>query len=480
MGQEIEHCDFTQADFDHFEHHLAAETRLLAELLKSGRFSERLPVAGFEIEAWLMDDKMAPAPVNPSFLEALNNPLACAELAKFNIELNNHPVALQGAALTSLHNEQEALWRKARHCAESLGVHLLMIGIPPTLKQSVLNLNNMSELNRYRALNEQIFCQRGKPIHLEIVGHQHLKCDHNDVMLESAATSFQVHMQVPASSAHYYYNASILASAPLVAISANSPYLFGKDLWAETRIPLFEQSIEVGGFGGVAHGPLRRVSFGSSYVRDSIMECYDENQQHLPVLLPMQLNGNPEQLEYIRLHNGTIWRWNRPLIGFDPDGRPHIRIEQRVIPSGPTLIDMVANAALFYGLTEYLSREAVIPEPVLPFAQAKDNFYQAARLGLKAGIQWLDGSRQRLQPLLLDTIIPQAETGLDWLGIDRNDAKRYLAIIRQRAESGQTGSAWQRAFVAAQPDDDPTVAERLTRRYLKQQGTGKPVHQWTL
>ena len=476
MGQEINRTDFTEGDFERFRHRLEEETLALKKRIETGRCSQQPPVAGFEIEAWLIDDAMAPAPVNERFLEGFGDPFACPELAKFNIELNNEPVRLEGQALSRLHRSLEETWARACRTAESIGSHLLTIGILPTLKQSALNLANMSELNRFRALNEQILRLRGEPIHLEIVGHQHLKTEHNDVMLEAAATSFQIHIQAPLDRAHHYYNAAILASAPMVAVSANAPYLFGKDLWAETRIPVFEQSIDVGGFHGAAHGPLHRVSFGSGYARRSILECFEENLNHFPILLPIAQDSDREAFEHLRLHNGTIWRWNRPLIGFDDDGTPHIRIEHRVVPSGPGMIDMLANAAFFYGLAEYLSGQAVDPEPHIPFAQAKDNFYQAARHGMNAPVVWLNGSRCRMKPLLLEELLPNALQGLLQLGIDRGDAQQYLALIRQRVESGQNGSEWQRRFIAAHGSDFRT----MTNVYLTNQKSGRPVHEWEL
>ena len=476
MGQEINRTDFTQGDFERFRQRLEDETLALKKRIEHSRCSQRPPVAGFEIEAWLIDDAMAPAPVNERFLAEFDDPFACPELAKFNIELNNEPEPLAGQGLSRLQRGLEEIWARACRSAEAIDVHLLTIGILPTLQQSALNLANMSELNRFHALNEQVLRLHGEPIHLEIVGHQHLETEHNDVMLESAATSFQIHLQAPLDRAHHYYNAAILESAPMVAVSANAPYLFGKDLWAETRIPVFEQSIEVGGFHGAAHGPLHRVSFGSGYARRSILECFEENLNHFPILLPIEQDSDREAFAHLRLHNGTIWRWNRPLIGFDDDGTPHVRIEHRVVPSGPTIIDMLANAAFFYGLAEYLCRQAVDPEPHIPFPQAKDNFYQAARCGMNAPIVWLNGSRCRMKPLLLEELLPNAQQGLLQLGIDRGDAQQYLTVIRERVESGQNGSEWQRQFIAAHGSDFRT----MTNVYLTNQQSGRPVHEWEL
>jgi hypothetical protein len=336
----------------------------------------------------------------------------------------------------------------------------------------VLTLANMSPLNRFYALNEQVLRSRGKPIELDIAGHQHLKNRHEDVMLESAATSFQIHVQSPLAQAPAVFNAAIVASAPAVAVSGNSPYLFGLDLWEETRIPLVEQSIGIGGYEGAVHGPLRRASFGTGYARGGIGECFEENLLHFPVLLPILFDAPPKQYAHLTLHNGTIWRWNRPLIGFDPDGTPHVRVEHRVMPAGPTLIDSVANAAFYCGLMERLRLDDAAAR--LPFTAARDNFYQSARYGLNAQVLWLDGRRQRMQALVLDELLPAAADGLAHLGVDDGDAARYLDIIRQRVRSGLTGACWQRCYMARKG----ARFDALTAAYMAQQRTGRPVHEW--
>ena len=309
MGQEISLIHFEQSDFDYFFQRLQLETELLDRLFRQSAFSSRPCKAGFEIEAWLVDGAMRAAPINSHFLQTLNDPMATPELAKFNIELNSEPLDLTGKVFSRMHEQLAGTWRKVGDHANSLDHHALMIGILPTLDQSVLTLGNMSEMHRYKALNEQILQARGRPIRIDINGMEHLRFEHDDVMLESAATSFQLHIQLPLSIAHHYYNASIIASAAMVAICANSPFLLGKELWQETRIPLFEQAIETGGYHGAAHGPLRRVSFGSDFARHSLMECFQENLAHFPVLLPVKQDEEIESYPHLRLHNGTIWRW---------------------------------------------------------------------------------------------------------------------------------------------------------------------------
>lgn len=476
MGQEISVSHYDLDDFDLFHQKLTQETSLLGKLIEQQAFSTRHPFAGFEIEAWLVDEAMTPAPFNDEFLRGLNDPLACAELAKFNIELNSIPTPLAGNLGSRLKKQLQSTWNKARRHAESMNSRILMIGTLPTLLQTDLNLGNMSDLNRYRALNEQILVSRGKPIHLDITGIEHLKLDHHDVMLESATTSLQVHTQVPLSIAHHFYNAAIIASAPMVALCGNAPFLFGKNLWHESRIPLFEQAIETGGYASASQGPLKRVGFGTGYARKSIIECFQENLEHFPVLLPEDLGPASEIFEHLKLHNGTIWRWNRPLVGFDEDGTPHIRIEHRTPAAGPTVIDVIANTLFFYGLCKHLCDEIIEKGLPIPFSQAKDNFYNAARYGLNGPIVWFDGHKHRIQQLFVSELVARAILGLKSFGISHCDIEDFLDVIQHRIATRQTGSQWQRDYMQNNPDDFTA----MTRQYLDNQNQGKPVSEWQL
>jgi hypothetical protein len=476
MGQEIARVRFAPGDFRAFEAKLAEESELLRRDLAAGRFSEAGYVGGFELESWLVDHNYFPAPINEAYLARLNDPLVVPELSKFNVELNGTPQPLTGNALSRMEAELTQTWRRCLDVAHELDASLVMIGILPTINESQLVLQNISPLNRYFALNEQVLKQReGKPIAIRIEGREQLDIVHHDVMLEAATTSFQVHLQVPASEAARYYNASIVLSAPIVAACANSPFLFEKDLWDETRIPLFEQAVDIGGFHGL-EDPERRVTFGSGYLVDSPFECFEENLHRYPVLLPIKFDTPPEQFSHVRLHNGTIWRWNRMLIGVDEAGLPHLRIEHRVIPSGPSIVDQIANAALYLGLAHFYAQDSSPPERRLPFATARDNFYRAARDGITGRITWLDGAETDVRSLVLDELIPQAIYALRQLGIDPDEAEHYLGVVRARVASGQTGAAWQRAY-AGKTNRDLLL---LSAAYLHEQRSGKPVHEWDL
>lgn len=477
MGEEIDVEQFSEEDYLRFQAKLKEENQLLHQWFVEHSFEDSDPVAGFELEAWLLDENYRPAPLNESYLEALNSPLASPELASFNFEVNSTPQNLKSHALSTLYSELVQTWKACQQTASDIGCQAVMTGILPTLQNEDLNLGNMSSMTRYRALNREVIRQRrGKPLTLDINGVEHLHVTHRDVMLEAAATSFQIHIQSPLEKAVRYYNASIIAAGPMVAISANSPYLFGKDLWDETRIPVFERAVSVGGFGGAAFGPIKRVTFGSGYVRESLMECFDENINHYPILLAVDYQDSMDKLRHLRLHNGTIWRWNRPLIGFNDQGQPHLRIEHRVVPSGPSLKDTIANAAFYYGVVASLVEQEIAPESQLVFDKARDNFYNSARHGLRASIQWTDGAQYNVRDLCLDKLLPMAKQGLDLLGIAQDDSNEYLHIIEQRLDKKTNGATWQRQFVEKY-GNDMTV---MLKAYMERQNSSQPVHEWTV
>lgn len=469
MGQEIPTSRFSRHDFLSFQECLRVETELLGEALRRGHFADADPVGGFELEAWLVDARCAPAPINERFLAELQNPFAVPELAAFNFEINGTPQPLRGASLSALQGEVEQTWSQCQATARSHNASVVAIGILPTVREEDLTLAHISPGDRYRALNEQVLLLRqGRPLRLDINGHETLTTVHHDVMVEAAATSFQIHMQVPAARAARYYNAAILASAPTLALSANAPFLFGRDLWDETRIPLFEQAIDV---GAEDH---KRVTFGTRYAQGSLYDWFEENLAHYSVLFPIATGEAPERYSHLRLHNGTIWRWNRPLIGFGHDGQPHLRIEHRVVPAGPSLVDGIANAAFFFGLVHAFAMLDEPPEHRLAFDEAHRNFYAAAREGLNATLRWLGGGRMAAHDMIVDLLLPAARRGLQALGVDQRDRDAYLAIVEARARTRRTGAWWQRQWVARHGRD----WAGLCRAYMDHQAHGTPVHEW--
>lgn len=473
MGQEISQTSFAVQDYAEYGRRLRQEADLLDAWLRGGRFSSRGEVAGYELECWLLDHNYFPAPINQTYLARLNNPLVVPELSRFNVELNGAPQPLRGTALADMHGELQGTWNQCQVVAHELDSVLMMIGILPTIRQQDLCLSNMADVKRYHALNEQVIARRaGRPLHIEIEGRQRLDLIQPDVMLEAAATSFQLHLQTAHSDAVRYFNASLIAAGPLLAASANSPYLFDHDLWDETRVPLFEQSVD----GGDDACAARRVDFGSGYARDSLFECFADNLSRYPVLLPILMETPADRFAHLRLHNGTIWRWVRPLIGFDPDGTPHLRIEQRVLPAGPTIADMLANAALYFGLVRFLARLSDAPERHFPFEQARENFYAAASCGLEAELHWLGAGQVQARTLLLEAILPMARHGLRTLALDQDDIYAALDILEARISSGQTGASWQRAYRRRHQADSLD----LVAAYLEKQRSGMPVHQWEI
>jgi hypothetical protein len=466
MGEEIEAVAFTKEDADRFQQRLEGETALARALFEADAFSSEGYAFGFEIETWILDHSFFPSPVNQQLLERLNDPLAVPELSRFNLELNSEPLALSGDALHRSLKALDALWRRCNKAAHELDANLVLIGTLPTLREEDLTLANISPLNRYYALNAEVLRQRGgRPLRIDIAGRDQLVSEHSDVMLEAATTSFQVHLKTPAQLAHRFYNASVAASGPILAACGNAPFLFGKTLWEETRIPLFEQAV-------VVPGPAR-VSLGGGYAQRSCLDLFEENLRDFRALLPIAFEDPPEKLRHLRLHNGVIWRWNRPLIGFEEGGQPHFRIEHRILPAGPSLVDMIANAAFYLGLVRHLALGSPNGDGGLPFEAARANFYAAAREGLSARLRWPGAGEIEARQLLSEVLLPAARRGLSDFGLD---AQEYLDIVEARIHSGQTGAAWQRAALEAREQS----RFELMAAYCERQRSGAPAHEWEL
>ena len=472
MGQEIADSEFDESAFVEFRRRLDAETALLKNWLAQGRLRSRQRCFGFEIEGWLIDAQARPVARNQEFLAALEDPMVVPELALFNFEINSDPVNLAPGALDKTHDALLARWRHCEEAAGGLGLRPLMTGILPTVRSSDLSLARMSPLQRYRAINDQVFrLRRGKPIVLDIEGVEHLTHEHDDVMLEAGTTSLQIHVLVDAAEAARAFNVCKMISAVTVGVAANSPFLFGRQLWQETRVPLFEQAVAVG-----ATEYSKRVTFGVAYAQASIMECFEANRTWYPVILPDLMDVAPEQLAHLRLHNGTIWRWNRPLIGFSAEGEPHCRIEHRVVSAGPTPIDAIANTALFLGLFEALMRSPESLESLLPFAVARDNFYAAARYGLAANVRWMNDRTGSLAELLKSQLLGTAAHGLELAGLEPAEIDSWLGVIRGRVENRMTGADWQVAWTQRHGRDFSALVDT----YAERQASNTPVHEWSL
>lgn len=473
MGQAISGREFSDEDFAWFRNRLEQETKSLRQAFAAGHCSNAGPFIGLELEVWLIDHNFFPAPHNQSFLERLADPSVVAELSQFNIEINAPVEQLEGRCFERMHAHLSETMRRCATNAHGDVDTVIAIGTLPTLRQQDLSLEAMTPSHRYRALNREAMRLRGgMALNIDIDGTSrgadHFLACFKDVMLEAASTSFQLHLQVPPTAISRTYNASIMLSAPLVAIGANSPFLFGRPLWKETRIAIFEQSLQQ------SHGP-QRVTLGAAYVGQDITELFEENWRDYPVLLPVEAGDPVRCYSCLRLQNGTIWRWIRPIVGFDPDGTPHIRIEQRVLPAGPTVRDMMANAALYFGAVYMLAGRLEDAEADLPFAVARENFYESARRGLDAEIHWLGGPGKRPVREVLEELIPLAAEGLAAQGMDEDLINHYLGIVSLRLTCGRTGAEWQLAHFDRYAD-----LHKLTAAYVENQRTGRPVHEWPL
>lgn len=473
MGEEIEVEEFTPGNRAEFGERLGRETALLRRMLEHGTLSRTGPTIGLELEAWLIDRNYFPAPHNQSFLERLEDDSVVSELSRFNIEINTPVEVLNGDGLARMHANLSATMRRCAEHAHADVDTVIAIGTLPTLREADLSLDMMTPSHRYAALNrEAMKMRRGERLWIDIdgaiSGSAGFAATYEDVMLEAATTSLQLHYQLEPEAMLRAYNASLILCAPLVAISANSPFLFGKPLWHETRIPAFEQAL------AQPHSHAR-VTLGSGYARSDLVEVFEENATQYPVMLPFCKNTGDADFACLKLHNGTLWRWVRPLVGKDPDGTPHIRIEQRVMPAGPSVLDMIANAALYFGAVHELSEFADAAMAELPFETIEVDFYEAARHGLDAEINWFGKQGQRPVRMVIEELVPMAERGLRKLGMAEELIDKYLSTIAMRLACGRNGTAWQLAHFDRHGD-----VHRLTADYLAHQRSGLPVHEWSL
>lgn len=476
MGKDIENSDFSPDERAMFRDRLRHETATLKQWFDQQAFDEdeRFTV-GLELEGWLVDHNHMPSPRNTEFFAHAQDPDIVAELSRFNFEINASPRTLDGAVLSQTHQDIRATWAKCRVSADALNLKPVAIGILPTVRDEMLQLDWMSDSERYRALNRELFRRREDvPLSIDIQAQDHLQYRCNHLMLEAACTSLQAHLKINQSDAVRFYNAAVLAAGPLVAATANSPFLYSHALWEETRIPAFEQSTALDGFRDLTGRHVQRVTLGTGYLRESMMELFLQNLS-FPDLLPALMEDDRD-LPHLQMQNGTIWRWVRPILGFDKSGAPHLRIEHRVIPAGPSLQDTVANLALCHGLMIALAREDRPPELDVPFDVARANFYACAESGLRANVTW-NGTSVNVQSLLLERLLPAARRALQDQGVDPADLDLYFHdTLEPRLRTGMTGAQWQRSFI----DCNGRNFQALTEAYVHWQASDQPVHSWAV
>jgi gamma-glutamyl:cysteine ligase YbdK (ATP-grasp superfamily) len=490
MGTDIDKEQFDERDYSRFAERLEKCLSALGQLLQRPGFGTGPATVGAELELFLVDGAARPLPHNQAIRAAAADPRVIVELNRFNLELNASPALLAGRPFAALGGELNVLLDRVADAARDHAGRLALIGILPTLRQVDLGPGVMTDVPRYRALNSGLRRLRQDPFRIRIAGEDPLELASKGIALEGASSSFQVHLRVDPADFTRTYNAVQLATAPVLAVSGNSPTFLGHRLWEETRIALFKQSVD----DRQSYGPRRqlaRAALGTGWLRGGALDLFTESirlhQPLLPVLgdRGLRAGGGGWQappLDELRLHQGTVWRWNRAI--YDPAAGGHLRIEMRALPAGPTVIDMLANAAFLIGLSLWLAGQDQQWTYALPFERADHGFYRAAQQGLSAQLSWPAGHRDQIRTLaaakLVAELVPAAKQGLLQAGVAAAEADGLLEVISARAASGQTGAVWQRAALAAakRRHDRQRALAVMLDRYLQCADTGLPVHTW--
>jgi len=488
MGTDIGKEEFDERDYSRFAERLEECLAVLARLLNRPGFGTGPATIGAELELFLIDSAGQPLPCNQAIRAAVADPRVTVELDRFNLELNASPVVLAGRPFTTLGGELNLLVDRVADAAKDHAGRPALIGILPTLSEADFDPGAMTDLPRYRALDGSLRRLRQDRFRIQIAGEHPLELASAEVALEGANSSFQVHLRVAPDDFTRTYNAVQLATAPVLAVSGNSPTFLGHRLWEETRIAVFKQSAD----DRPSHGPRRRsarITLGTGWLRGGPLELFTESirlyQPLLPVLSGPMASSAGEQappLDELRLHQSTVWRWNRAI--YDPAWGGHLRIEMRALPAGPTTIDMLANAAFLVGLSLWLAAQDQHWTYAVPFERADHGFYRAAQHGLSAQLSWPAGPRDQMRTVpaakLIAELVPAARQGLLEAGVAADEANGLLNVISARAASRQTGAAWQRATLAAaeRHHDRQRALAIMLDHYLQWAATGLPVHTW--
>lgn len=493
VGEEVKRTTYDRAQRRAYRRKVQLCLDVFETMLTKSRFDSDRPLSGMEIECNLVDGNYQPAMSNRHVLDAIADPAYQRELGAYNIEFNVPPRPLPGHTVLDLETEVRTSLNEAQIRAGSDGTRIVMIGILPTLMPEHLSRDGwMSESTRYAALNDSIFSARGEDIPIRISGPEPLSWEAATIAPESACTSMQLHLQVAPEDFAANWNAAQVMAGPQLALGANSPYFFGHRLWSETRIEVFAQSTDTRPEELKVQGVRPRVWFGERWIT-SILDLFKENIRYFPSLLPELSDEDPvaelaagrvPALPELRLHNGTVYRWNRPVydvLEVDGVGRPHLRLENRVLPAGPTVVDMLANSAFYYGTLRALSEDQKPIWTKMSFAVAHANFLAAARHGIDARLHWPDRGEVAAADLVLDTLLPIAHEGLRRWGVDAEVRERFLGVIEGRAKAGRNGATWQVATVQALEEDGmtrPAALAEMLRRYCDHMHANEPVHTW--
>ena len=459
-------------------------------MLADARFEPARGSFGLEIELNLTDDVGMPALCNAMVLEAIADPDFQTELGQFNVEINIAPRRFTAGVFGELEGAVRASLNHGEERSRTTGAHMMIIGILPTIDGAHLNASAFSANPRYQLLNEQIFAARGEDLEIDIRGVERLSTYADTIAPEAACTSVQLHLQVEPEAFAAHWNAAQAIAGVQVAVGANAPFFFGKELWRETRIALFEQATDTRPDELKAQGVRPRVWFGERWIT-SIFDLFEENVRYFPALLPvcededpveMLARGDVPHLAELRLHNGTIYRWNRPIYDVVRD-RPHLRVENRILPAGPTVVDVLANAAFYFGLVRVLCEEERPLWTQMSFSAAEENFHVGARDGIDARVYWPGVGEVPVAELVLRRLLPQAHEGLERLGIAAADRDRLLGIIERRCVTLRNGAAWQsavfhRLYESGLERDE--ALRQMTVRYRELMHANEPVHDWPL
>ncbi|MFC4081559.1 glutamate--cysteine ligase [Amycolatopsis samaneae] len=497
MGMDLAAHPFNPLDRGRYRRKVQRCLDTLARMLTDGSFSFPRKSIGLEVELNLVDSELRPSMSNTAVLEAMDDPSFTAELGQHNLELNVPPRLLAGDSALQLEADLRAYLSAAENKAAETGSALAMIGILPTLRHEHFDQKWLTNKARYALLNDQILAARGERTELCMEGAalpgrspERLRSHAESILPEAACTSVQLHLQVAPEEFAPHWNAAQCLAGVQIALGANSPFLLGKALWYETRIPLFLQATDTRPEELKNQGVRPRVWFGERWVT-SIFDLFEENVRYFPGLLPETDIEDPietldaglaPKLTELRMHNGTIWRWNRPVYDV-VDGLPHLRVENRVLPAGPTVLDMVANAAFFYGAQRSLAEAERPVWSQMSFQAAEENLYAGARRGFDAQLYWPGIGWIPPDELALRVLLPLAHDGLRRSGVSDEARERYLGVIERRCLARRTGASWQRDYVLRAQErgaDREAALGRMLRRYLELSAEGSPVHTWSL
>jgi len=473
MGSEISHRAFTEEDFIAFQQALDAEFEYVKRLFEKGSkvFSNTYRL-GYELEVCILTPDNKPNPINKKILEEIDSPLFTNELAKYDLEINGHVFALDNGAPKALNHDLLLLWGQLQNAAKKFNAKIGLFGVLPSLRLEHFNKEvYQSDMHRYTLVSQRMKELRHESVKILFHGEDEVSLQKDDVMFEALGTSLQIHLQIPFDQAVDYYHAALLASVVLVGFGANSPLVLGKRAWHESRITIFEQSVDTRDKQRREQGEERRVHFAHGYI-DSWQELFEQNKMFNIIFADVR-DQPVSDLHHFNLHNGTIWRWIRPILGRDKDGKHTLRLELRVLPSGPTLIDTEVNLWFFIGLIHGLVQSKIDLQNV-PFETLKDDFYSVAKFGLQTEFhEPVDTQRVSLKEWILNDGLAMTKMGLDALGIHHTDT--CLDTIKARTESGQNGATWQFEHFKKYHS-----IPKLMEDYMHNAEQNIPVHKWSL